>query len=328
MIRWIFGMLFGMLLLILVMFGQLIYNADDKRETKEPVTRPEYHLQIIIQNTDAYFWNLFKEGAKAAQDENGVYVEYVPVSQKDAAVIKEAVEKGINAGVDGIAFQPADTKQTEDLVAEAKKQGVALLTYENDSYNIPSLPMVGSSNYNIGSMAGSMAAKAGNGDGNVVVIMNEAGEQGDILYRNLLIQGITEAFSNYGSMNIEEIYSLSKDMFEAERVTSSIISEVKNTDLIICLDERSTPGVAQVLVDNNMVGDIKVVGYGSMPQTLDYINRGVIYGTVCPNAFEIGYYTVKQLTLSIKGEQISDYTPTEVYSIDLGNVGQFSQNLE
>ncbi len=324
MLRWIFGMLIGMLLLITIMFGQLLYNAEEGKEKQEPVVKPEYHLQIIIQNTDEYFWTFFKEGAKAAGEEFGVYVEFVPVSQKDADVIKEAVEKGINAGVDGIAFQPADTEESQDIVDEAKKQGIALLSYENDSYNVPNTPMVGSSSYTIGTMAGNMAVDATDGKSNVVVIMNEAGDQGDVLYRNLIIQGIMESFSKYSTINIKEIYTLSKDMFEAERVTSSIISDVKNADLIICIDERSTPGVAQVLVDNNMVGDIKVIGYGIMPQTLDYIERGVIYGTVCPNAYEIGYYTVKQLTQSLKGEQISDYIPTEVYTIDAKNVGQYN----
>ncbi|WMJ88666.1 sugar ABC transporter substrate-binding protein [Anaerocolumna sp. MB42-C2] len=328
MIRWIFGMLFGMLLLILVMFGQLLYNTNEDKGNQESVEKPEYHLQIIVQNTDEYFWSFFKEGAKAAEREYGVYVEFVPVSRKDAGVIKEAVEKGINAGVDGIAFQPADTKQTQDILAEAKKQGIGLLTYENDSFNIPNTPMVGSSSYNIGTMAGNMAVNATNGKSNVVVVMNEAGEQGDVLYRNLLIQGIMESFSKYGTINIRDIFTLNKDMFEAERVTSSIISDVKNVDLIICLDERSTPAVAQVLVDNNMVGDVKIIGYGFMPQTLDYIKRGVIYGTVCPNSYEIGYYTVKQLTQSLKGEQISDYTPTEVYSIDAKNVNQYNNVLK
>ena len=226
-------MLFGMLLLITVMFGQLLYNTNEVKENQESVEKPEYHLQIIVQNTDEYFWNFFKEGAKAAEREYGVYVEFVPISRKDAGVIKEAVEKGINAGVDGIAFQPADTKQTQDILVEAKKQGIALLTYENDSFNIPNTPMVGSSSYNIGTMAGNMAVNATNGKSNVVVVMNEAGEQGDVLYRNLLIQGIMESFSKYGTINIKDIFTLDKDMFEAERVTSAIITDLCHRHWII-----------------------------------------------------------------------------------------------
>jgi ribose transport system substrate-binding protein len=129
-------------------------------------------------------------------------------------------------------------------------------------------------------------------------------------------------------MNLKSIYALKQDTFETEKVASAIIDEMDDVDLIICLDERSTPGVAQVLVDNNKVGDIRIVGYGIMPQTLDYIERGVIYGTVSPNAYEIGYYTVMQLVKQIEGEQISDYKNTELYTITSENVDEYSTLIE
>jgi ribose transport system substrate-binding protein len=325
MLKGIFGLLIGLLLMILVMFGRLVINVNDKKEEKEPAKKPEYHLQVIVQNTDEYFWTLFKDGAKAAAEEFGVYVEFVAVTRRDINLIKEAVEKGVNAGVDGIALQPPDSEQTQVLIDEATSKGVAMLTFENDVFSIPNTPMVGSSSYSLGTIAGDMAVAATEGKGEVVVIINGAGDQGDALYRNLIIQGIVESFSRYSTINITDIKTLNKEMFEAEKIASSIITEVDSVDLIICLDERSTPGVAQVLVDNNMVGDVKLVGYGIMPQTLDYIDRGVIYGTVCPNAYEIGYNTVKQLTGRLNEEQISDYTNTELYTIDKNNLDQYNQ---
>lgn len=60
-----------------------------------------------------------------------------------------------------------------------------------------------------------------------------------------------------------------------------------------------------------------------MPQTLDYINRDVIYGTVYPNSYDIGYNTVKQLTQLFKGKQISDFISTELYTIDAKNVKDY-----
>jgi ribose transport system substrate-binding protein len=328
MLKGIFAILIGMILMISVMFGQLIINSNDKKEEKEPSINPDYHLQVIIQNTDEYFKNSFEEGAKVAEKELGVYVEFVTVTQNSTDLVKEAVEKGVNAGVDGIALQPADSKETKEMIDEAKKQGVAMITYENDSFTIPNTPMVGSNSYNLGNIAGDMAVNATNGKGNVVVILNESGEQSDVSYRNLIIQGIVESFSRYSTINITDIYTINKEMFEAEKVASTIVSSDDKVDLIICLDERSTPGIAQVLVDNNMVGDIKLVGYGIAPQTLDYIKRGVIYGTVCPNSYEIGYDTVIQLTESINGEPISDYTSTELYTIDSSNVSQYDEVIE
>ncbi|MBU5332184.1 MAG: substrate-binding domain-containing protein [Anaerocolumna aminovalerica] len=320
MLKGIFGTLIGMLLLIVVMFGQLMINVDNKTAEKEPVEKPDYHIQIVIQNTDEYFWTLFQEGAKAAEKEFGTYVEFVRVPQRDTKYLQETVEMGANAGVDAIALQAADSEETIAIIEGATKQGIVLLTYENDNVIIPNTPMVGSNSYSIGNMAGDMAVEASGGSANVAVILNDSGEQSDEQYKNLIVQGILESFSQYSTINIEKIYTINADMFEAEKISSSIISESDKVDMIICLDERSTPGVAQVLVDSNMVGDVKLIGYGVAPQTLDYIDKGVIYGTVCPKAYDIGYYTVKQITSSLKGEQISDYISTDLFSINKNNM--------
>lgn len=328
MTRWIFGMLFGMLLFLLIMFGQLLVHTDDSKEVPNGNTNEEKHVQLIIQNTDEYFWTFFKEGAKAAGEESDIYVEFVTAPQNDAKAIAEAVERGIYAKVDGIALKPADSIQTQDIIEEAKKQGIPVVTYENYSYNVANAPMIGSNSYSIGSIAGNMAVEATGGSSNAAVIINDPGEEGDVLYKNLIIQGIIESFSKYSTMNLKGIYTLKQDTFETEKVASAIIEDMDDLDLIICLDERSTPGVAQVLVDNNKVGDIRIVGYGIMPQTLDYIERGVIYGTVSPNAYEIGYYTVTQLVKQMEGEQISDSKSTELYTIDLDNVDEYSALIE
>lgn len=324
MTRWIFGMLFGMLLFLLVMFGQLMVHTDNAKEVPQSNINSNKHVQLIIQNTDEYFWTIFKEGAKEAGEESNVYVEFVTAPQNDAKAIAEAVEKGIYAKVDGIALKPADSYQTQEIIEVAKKQGIPIAAYENYSFNIANVPLIGSSSYSIGSMAGNMAVEATNGKSNVAVIINDPGEEGDVLYKNLIIQGILESFSKYSTMNLKNIYTLKQDTFETEKVASTIIEEMEDVDMIICLDERSTPGVAQVLVDNNKVGDIRIVGYGIMPQTLDYIERGVIYGTVSPNAYEIGYYTVMQLVKQMEGEQISDYKSTELYMINSENIDEYS----
>ncbi|MDF2951663.1 MAG: sugar transporter substrate-binding protein, partial [Anaerocolumna sp.] len=328
MIRWIFGILAGMLIMISVLFGQLVFNLGHGSDNTEPENKPDYHLQILIQDTDEYFWTLFKEGAKAAEEELGLYVEFVPVSQNNTTTLRSVVEMGTNAGVDGIALQAADSQETIDIINTAKEQGVDIITFENGNYIIPETPMVGSNNYNIGSIAGNMAVSSVSGKGEVVVIINDAGTESDIPYQNLIIQGIIDSFSRYSTINISKVYTLNKDMFEVEKIVSNLMDDTKQTNLILCLDESSTPGVAQVLVDNNMVGDIKLIGYGVMPQTVDYIKRGVIYGTVVPNSYEIGYQTVKQLTKRIQGEQISDSISTELYTIDSYNVNQYLDALE
>lgn len=313
--------------MISVMFGMLMFGAMEEGEEKEADKKPAYHIQVLIQNTDEYFWTLFQEGAKVAGEESGVYIEFVKNSQRDTSFLRETVEKGVNAGVDGIVLQAADVEETGKVIEEAREQGVEIVTYENDNFNIPGVPVIGSNNFSTGRLAGKMAVEAANANANVVLIMNDTGEQEDTPYKNLLVQGIMESLSEYGSMNVTGVYTLNYKSFEAEKIVSRIISDKIDMDMIICFDEKSTPGVAQFLVDNNMVGDVKLIGYGVLPHTLDYIQRQVIYGTVCPDAYEIGYYSVKQMAKSLEGQQISDYTSSKLYVIDKNNVSKYQQEV-
>jgi ribose transport system substrate-binding protein len=328
MLKWIVGLLIGMLLVVSFMFGKLTIGSDLRTQETVSAEHPKHHLQVIIQNTDEYFWKLFQEGAKAAGEDYDVYVELVGVSKRNTDELREAVEMAVNAGVDGIALQAVDSEQTQSIIESAQKQGMAVLTYENDNYIIPNTPKVGSNSYTLGCTTGDMAVKASDGSADVAVIINNSGNQNDEQYTNMIVQGILDSFSTFSSMQVDKIYTINADLFEAEKIATSIIEDASNVNLIICIDERSTPGIAQILVDNNKVGDIKLIGYGNQPQTLNYIKRGVIYGSVCPNAYEIGYTAVQQLTQSLDGDQISDYTSTQLYTIDAGNVNQYSEDLK
>ncbi len=325
MLKGIYGVLIGMLLVMLVMYAGLIMgkNKDTKQQTR--VENPRYHLQLIVQSTNENFLTNFREGAEKAGEEDGVYVELVTLKQLNVNALKEAVEMGVNAGVDGIALQAADISQTRQIIEAAKKQGIAIMTYENNNYPVSDTPAVGTNSYNLGYYAANMAVEATGGKADVAVIINNEGNDGEEEYKNNIIQGILDSFDAYSTMEIPEdsIYTVDTDMFEAEEIASHIINKADKPDLIICMDEKCTPGIAQIFVDNNLVGDIKIVGYGVTKQTLDYIDHGVIYGIVCPDANEIGYDTVKQLVQSLDGEPISGTVSTGLYTINRDNVRDF-----
>lgn len=328
MLKGIYGVLIGLLIVLLIMYGNIAVNSEDQTQQEVTGEDPEYHLQLIIQNTNDNFWSSFKTGAKEAEAEFGVYTEFVTLGQMKVEELRETVEMGVDAGVDGIALQAVDSEQTKLIIEEAKSQNVAMLTYENNNYILSETPMVGTNSYSLGCYAGNMAVEATGGNADVAVVINNAGNDGDEEYENLIVQGILDSFSTYSTLNITDIYTIDADMFEAEKVTSDILDSENIPDLIICIDEKCTPGIAQILVDNNMVGDIKLVGYGITPLTLDYIEHGVIYGTICPDAYEIGYNTVKSLVQILKGEPISNSIDTGLYAIDKSNVQQYQTGTE
>ncbi len=326
--RWIFAALAGMMIFISVMFIRLLSESGFQEEKKNFIEQPKYHFQVLIQNKDEYFGNLFQQGAIAASEELGVFTEFIQVSSGDIDSLENAVELALFAGIDGIALKAVDSIQSQGIIEKVKKNKTEIVVYENDNFTISNTTMIGSNNYAIGSMVGNMAVKAAEDSANVAIILGNSEIKGEEQYKNLIVQGIMDSFSKYPSIKITDIYSINPELFETEKVALSAIASNNKTSLIICVDERSTPGVAQVLVDNNKVGDIQLIGYGAMPQTLDYIRRGVVYGTICPDAYDIGYYTIQKLMQEIEGENSSDFINTDLYSIDLSNFELYLKGLE
>jgi ribose transport system substrate-binding protein len=60
-----------------------------------------------------------------------------------------------------------------------------------------------------------------------------------------------------------------------------------------------------------------------MPATLDYIERGVIYGSICPDAYGIGFNTVEQLVAGVSSIPSSDIVNTDLDTIDASNVANY-----
>lgn len=322
--RGIFSILVATLFALLIMIASL-FTTIDQPNADEGKSKPmEYHMQVIIPNTDEHFWTLFQEGAKDAALSLDVFVEFVSIAPRDVDGLVSAIEKSVFSKVDGIAFQPADNERTTEMTMKAIDYGIVVVNYENDKFLLPDLATVGSNSYDIGYTAGVMVGPAvGEGNANIAIILDESYNQGESQYKNMKVQGVIDAISKDESIQVSEVYTLDAGMFEAERLTNAILADENDINVIICTDEKSTPALAQVLVDNNAVGNIKVIGYGTMPQTLDYIKRGVIYGAVSPDAYNIGYQTVEQLYVRLKGNSISDSKYIELFTIDKSNVGEF-----
>ena len=318
MIKWAFRTLSAILLILAALFVHLMISGQRTESTPDQIY--EYHIQIAVRDTDEYFWQLFRQGAQQAGEELSAYIEFVPVLPRDPDALRVMVEQGVNAKVDALALQAVDVNVTADIVSYALEREIPVLTYESDTFTIPGVPMVSSNSYTTGMIAGEMAAKAVGDNARAIVILGNPGAEAEAQTQNLIIQGIMEGSAKAPGFTIKSAYVLQTELFEAEDLRHTLFSREADINVILCMDERSTPAIAQMLVDENRVGDIAVIGYGVMPQTLDYIERGVIYGSVCPDAHEIGYYTVKSLVDSLNGLQVSDSFNPDVDRVDRSNI--------
>ena len=315
-----------MLLIIGLLFAQLFGTAGEKPGNAAPPASPKYHIQLLTRDTKEYFGTLFENGARDAAQKLDIYAEFVAKPRGEDENPAAAVEMAVHAGVDGIVLTAADSAKARDAVKYAKENKLSVLTYENENYALPNMPTVGVNRYNLGTMAGEMALKASGAGRHVALILPDSNDDGEIQYKNLIVQGVLESFSkSNASPQLDQILTVHAKSFESEKILPALMEDDPEVDQILCMEESITPGIAQSLVDNNQVGRIQLIGYGLMPQTVDYIRKGVIYGTVCPDAYEIGYESVRQLCRAMEGQQISDSISTDLYTLKLEDLKDWKE---
>ena len=286
----------------------------------------EYHIQILTSNASSYHSSRLREGAYASMEKNGVYAEFVTAAHLDISNLGKFIDMAVSAQVDGVAIQPVDIDETGSLIKAAQDKGLVVTNYESGLNLIPGIPTVGSNYTNTGFLGGEIAVDAVGGDSEAVVILSGSSLDPDTQQQqNLIVKGIADAAAHVENFKISGVEFVNNQLFEAEDVMVELLSRESPPDAIICLDEKSTPAIAQTLVDHSRVGDVQIVGFGSMPQTVDYIRRGVIYGAVCPDSFETGYEIVKQQKNIIEGKEVDEYISLKLYRIDKSNYAQYQE---
>lgn len=321
--KYIYAALALVVILFMALIGNLFWNISDRTDNPVPQEEPLYHFVIITRDNNDPFWSRFKNGALKAGSEKNIFVEFVDISHKDAELTANAVDRAILAGVDGIALQPYDVVKSLEAIKKANDAGISTITFENDIFYIPNVPTVGSNSYEIGYAAGEMAVEASNGNAKIAVMVNDPGADDSKQYNNIKLQGLLDAISKYPKMSVEQMYTLDTRMFEVDKLTMSILTEHPEIDLIICSDGENTPGVAQVVIDSGKVGRVNIIGYGAMPKTIEYIEDGVMYGTITADSYEIGYNTVMQLSEMCDGKQVNEFHNTNIYSFTSRNIKDY-----
>lgn len=306
--------------ILLAMFAQL-YLSRRAGAATEAAAPPAWHMQIVCTDLDSGYFAEFMEGARQAQAENDVFVEFVETDKWDAQGVYRAVEMGVDAGVDGIAFQASDPGLIGDLMAYAAERGTQLMLYESENHQNMPILSAGSDSYQIGYQAGQLALEAAGGPCRAVVVVDstqlgEASAQG-----SLKLRGLEDAFADSGLGEIVDAFPLDSQAMSGEVLVNTLLESRGSYDTIISLSERTTPLVGQRLLYHGYFREITLIGYGfPNAQILDHIDRGITYAVICPDARDVGYHTVALMVDALAGRPVQDYSSASTYVISRRNI--------
>lgn len=277
----------------------------------------ERHYALITDKGDEDFWNEVYESALKEGKERGVYVERFGDSLAVDYDRDQLLDMALRAAVDGIIVAGDETEQTVELINQAVKQEIPVVTVLNDCIESNRQCFVGSNSYNIGQEYGEQILQMlPEGSGRVMVLTDDSQRDSS---QNLILLAIREtlekSLGNQNQISVETRPIEGSRSFSAEESIRDIFLDEELPNVLVCLNAVHTRCAYTAAVDYNKVGTVQILGYYNSEAILEAVSKNIIQATVGLDTVQMGELCVQALDEYVETGYTNSYMAVDIYVI-------------
>ena len=234
---------------------------------EEPFRECSRHYAFVTSSRDDIFWEEIFNQARRYGSTGDIFVEWMGKDLTVDYTKKELLEIAIASGVDGIILEGDGSEDTRELIAEADKASIPVVTVLSDCSGSQRKSFVGIDSYDVGREYGRQIIREANSNTKeALILMNAAAEDTG---QNIIFNGIQETLANEGNhlnLALTARAVMADSQFGGAEEIRSIFQEYylhpeTMPEIIVCLNEQNTVSVCQAVVDFNLVGQVDILGY-------------------------------------------------------------------
>lgn len=284
-----------------------------------PTTSSADDLRIAYTgfSTDNTFWIGVATAAAEEAKRQGVELIDMTASSPDSAAQKDAVDRAIDMGVDGIIIGSVDNRAFDASLDEAADKGIPVVAVDTaiDHPHVSSL--VQTDNLAAAGIAGKFIVDQLGGEGSVLILGGSAGHQTGNARRDG-VKGAAEAAGH------EVIFQICdwQDACAFETSTNFLQSNPNIKAIFSAWD----PGALAAVSASKALGkldDLVIVGFDGNPANLVAIEEGEQTATIKQDNTRMGIESVQNLIGIIKGDETPAVVPIDGILITSENVSEF-----
>ncbi|QEG36439.1 substrate-binding domain-containing protein [Bythopirellula goksoeyrii] len=298
---WLWG------LLVVSIGAALWYRSQILPATADD--QPQTTRVVFITGGDNDFWQLAAKGAKAAALEHNAKLKTEMVSREGGLEEQTQILLGLNEDeIDGCAVSPLDA-QGQTLLINRLARKMNVVTYDSDAPISERQYYIGTSNYLAGKISHELVREAIPEGGKIAVFLS------NITKNNMLERksGYEESEKKLQSDNppqdasapVWQTVAYLTDEGDTAKSQANITKALENHDDLACLvgmNAYQGPLLLEALTKAGKIGEIKLVVFDELDDTLEGIETGSIYATVAQDPYKYGYEAVRMLTLLHNGK--------------------------
>jgi ribose transport system substrate-binding protein len=249
----------------------------------------EYYV-FVSANLQVPYWQTAGAGFSKAAEASKIRASFVGPQTYDPKAERDALDQAVQKKATGILLAVTDPALLKDSIDKAVAAGVPVITIDSDAPASKRLFFIGTNNYQAGFTGGQRLARELNGKGNVVIFTMPS--QANLQERQ---RGYKEALDRSPNIKITRVVDIQGDPRITFDTTTQIIGKEKDkVDAFVCLEAQSGKEVAGLLDRYNVKGKV-VMAMDTDPETLDWIQKGVIVATIAQKPYTMAYVGMQML---------------------------------
>lgn len=312
----ILALLFGISFIALLLFSvrlllQSSFVSDNNSDAAEEM---KYHYAFFLPAEESSYFSSLKEGAIDAASSRDCAISFYSIDSDPLSF-----EMARYSGFDGFGLYLYEKDRSKlQYLSEIISEGIPVVQIENEIVQGTDSFFIGTNNFDVGKAIGQLALDTGIDELNMVLVYSKK-SPGVMSDRNLVEMGLKTVLGDNLSRLSAEVTSLNP--LDTGMLVYDLLKENPSIDIIVLTDPNDTLMTVQAIIDMNLVGMVKIIGFGEHETIKSYIDKGVLLGSIVRNPYRIGFSTVMALKeLSVNG-YTSAYADTGI-SILSGNTNE------
>ncbi len=246
---------------------------------------------LISTNIKVPYWQSAGAGFAQSAQQLSVGYAFQGPDTYDPSAEKEALDAAVGKHPAGILISVADPNLVKGSIDHAISSGIPVITIDSDAPDSKRLFFIGTNNFQAGVTGGKRLAQELKNKGNVAVFTMPS--QPNL---NERLRGYLDVLGGYPQIKVVHIVDIKGDPRIAFDTTTQFLANDKkeHIDAFVCLEALSGKEVATVL-DNNGVKGRTIIAMDTDPDTLQWIQKGVIAATISQKPYGMAFVGLKML---------------------------------
>lgn len=259
-------------------------------EEAEEIRNYDMQYEMIVGSGKSEFWQTVYDSALEEAEKHDAYVEFHASDMKTGYDETDYMEISIAAGVDGIILEYNGEEELKKEIDKAEDAGIPVITIMSDAPDSKRQSFVGVNDYQMGQAYGEQIAQFLDENIKSILLLLDS-EKGD-LEKNQLYSQISNAVmkkSSTGEIEVKAEMLTPESKFDIEEAIRMIFQAPEGPpQILVCMDEITTECAYQAMIDFNMVGEVKIIGYYISETIRGAVKKGLIPVTCTLDAEGMG----------------------------------------